>query len=244
MFLEKSTSYLLIGFKMDKGKIAVELRNVSKKYTLYFEKPTLAENILNWKKKEEFFALKQINLNIKKGESVGFIGPNGSGKTTLLEIIAGITYPTTGIVKTYGKVVSLIDLEAGFHPELTGEENILLNGLLTGMSKEEIKKKMSKIKKFAGIGKFINAPFYTYSSGMRLRLGYSIVVYSDPEILVMDENLAVGDEDFRKRSKEKLHEFIKNGVTIMMASHNLDYLGEICQRLVKLRHGKIIGEEK
>src|SRR3989304_6408892 len=168
--------------------IAVKLTAVSKKYIVHHEKPTLVENILSRGKNEEFWALKDINLTIQKGEKVGIIGPNGSGKTTLLEIIAGITSSTKGKVATYGKLVSLIELEAGFHPELTGEENIFLNGLLVGMPKEEVRTKFKDIVSFADIGRFIDAPFYTYSEGMKLRLGFSILAHTSPDIVLLDEN--------------------------------------------------------
>lgn len=224
---------------MEKKKRAVELSKVSKKYTLYHEKPTLAENILNWKKKEKFFALKKISFAIKKGEAVGIIGPNGSGKTTLLEIIAGITVPTEGSVEMIGKVASLIEIDAGFHPELTGEENIYLNGLLVGMTKFEIGLKLNQIIDFADIGQFIDSPFYTYSSGMKLRLGFSIVVHTNLNILILDETLAVGDQNFQKKSFNKIQEFFRSGKTIIIVSHNLNYLKLNCDRVIWLEEGKI-----
>lgn len=224
---------------MTDNKAAVEIKNISKKYTLYHEKPTLAENILNWKKKEEFWALKNISFNVKRGEAVGIVGPNGSGKTTLLEIIAGITTPSAGEIKTFGKLVSLIDLDAGFHPELTGEENIFLNGLLIGMSKTEINSKLKKIIAFADIDKFIDSPMYTYSSGMRLRLGFSIIIHTNPDILVLDETMAVGDQEFKKKSQEKIQQFFKSGKTIIMVSHFLNFLRSNCDRAIWMHRGKI-----
>ena len=210
---------------MDKN--AVELINVAKKYTIHHEKPTLAENIFSRKKKEEFWALKDINLIIKKGERIGIIGPNGSGKTTLLKIIAGITFPSVGTMTVNGKIISLIGLEAGFHPELTGEENIYLNGLLVGMSKKEIRSKMMKITKFANIGSFIDAPFYTYSLGMRLRLGFSIAVHTNLNIIVLDETVVVGDKKFREKSVKKINELFRAGKTVIFVSHNM--VVEICK---------------
>jgi len=218
---------------------AVKLAKVSKKYILHHEKPTLAENIFFRKTKEEFWALRDINLTIKKGERVGIIGPNGSGKTTLLEIISGITAPTAGGVTTNGKIVSLIELEAGFHPELTGEENIYLNGLLVGMSKAEVKSKLKRVISFADIGQFIDAPMYTYSEGMKLRLGFSVVVHTNPDILVLDETLAVGDQAFQKKSFKKIQQFFKAGKTIIIVSHNMQFLISNCDRVVWLSRGKV-----
>lgn len=219
--------------------IVVELNNVSKIYTLNHEKPTLTENVLTLKKKEEFWALKNINLTIKKGERLGIIGPNGSGKTTLLEIIAGITTPTQGSVQTVGKIISLIDVEAGFHPELSGEENIYLNGMLVGMSREEIKNKLKKIVEFAGIKQFIDTPFYTYSEGMKLRLGFSVVAHTNPDTILLDESLAVGDQEFREKSYNKIQEFFKKGKTIIVVSHFMDFIRKSCSRVVWLQEGLV-----
>ena len=220
--------------------IAIRLTNVSKKYTIHHEKPTLAENVLSRKKNEEFWALKDINLEIKKGERVGIIGSNGSGKTTLLEIIAGITTPTEGEVYTNGKLVSLIELEAGFHPELTGEENIYLNGLLVGMSKEEIRRKLKKIINFADIGQFIDAPFYTYSSGMALRLAFSIAIHADPDILLLDENISVGDDKFKKATVNKARGLFRIGKTIITVSHDLKFVRDNCDIIFWLNKGRIV----
>lgn len=218
---------------------AVRLLNISKQYVVRHEKPTLIENILRRKTEEKFWALKDITLTIKRGEKVGIIGPNGSGKTTLLKIIAAITVPTTGVVQTHGKVASLIELAAGFQPDLTGEENIILNGLLIGMSKDEIKTKTKNVINFANIGTFIDAPFYTYSSGMALRLGFSIAIHADPDILVLDENLAVGDQDFKKKSLSKIKEFFSQGKTIILVSQHLDFIKTNCKRVIWLERGKL-----
>ena len=221
------------------SRTVIQLSNVSKKYILHHEKPTLIENLIGGVKKEKFWALKDIHLKIEKGERIGIIGPNGSGKTTLLEIIAGITWPTKGRVVIKGKLVSLIELEAGFHPELTGEENVFLNGLLVGMSKEEIKSRLKKIISFADIGQFIDAPFYTYSEGMKLRLGFSIVAHTDPDIVLLDENMAVGDKDFKEKSYKKIKEFFRRGKTIVLVSHNMELIKKVCSRVIWLNKGKI-----
>lgn len=222
-----------------KNNLAIKLTNISKKYTLHHQKPTLVENIFKVGKMEEIWALKEINLEIKKGEKVGVIGDNGSGKTTLLKIITGITNPTKGNVQVSGRIAALIDLDAGFHPELTGEENIYLNGMLLGMNKNEIEKKFDKIIDFSGIGKFIDAPFYTYSSGMAFRLGFSIAIHSDPDILLLDEVLAAGDQNFRKKSYQKIQSFFKEGKTILYISHDLNNLERLCNQAVWLDNGQI-----
>lgn len=221
-----------------KNIFAVKLLQVSKKYYVHHEKPTLMESVLNGKI-EEFWALKKINLEIKKGEKIGIIGPNGGGKTTLLKIMARITSPTKGEVITYGKVISLIDLEAGFQPDLSGIQNIYLNGMLIGMQKDIIKKRLRTIISFADIGKFINAPLFTYSEGMKLRLGFAIAINADPDILILDENIAVGDIDFRKKSYSRIREYIDKGKTIIIVSHNTSFVKDISDRVIWLEKGKI-----
>ena len=224
--------------KSSRNTVAVQLTNVSKRYTIHHEKPTLVEHLINGKT-ERFLALKNINLTIKKGEKVGIIGPNGSGKTTLLKIISGITSPTSGHVETFGKTVSLIDLEAGFHPDLTGYQNIFLNAMVLGMKRKEIEQKIKDIIAFADIGRFIDVPLYTYSSGMNLRLGFAIAIHAEPEILVLDENMSAGDENFRKKSLAKIQEFFKSGKTIIIVSHWLEYIKQNCERVIMIKNGKI-----
>lgn len=221
-----------------KKETVIKLTNLTKVYKLHQQKPTLAENIFRGSS-EKFVALNNLNLEIKKGEKVGIIGRNGSGKTTLLKVISGIATPTSGKIKTTGKLVSLIDLSAGFHPELTGAENVYLNALLVGMTRPEIKSSMEKIVDFAGIGKFIDQPLYTYSSGMQLRLGFSVAVAANPDILILDEGTAVGDEDFQKKSSRKIAEFFKQGKTIILVSHWLDYLRTHCKRVIWLESGSL-----
>lgn len=219
------------------GAEVISLRNIAKKYIIHHEKPTLAENvgrILRFQANEEYWALRGVNLKIYKGEKVGFFGPNGAGKTTLLKIIAGICSPTLGTVKCRGRIISLISLESGFHSDLTGQENIFLNGLLLGMSKKEIKNNFASIVDFAGIGDFITAPLYTYSSGMKLRLGFSIAIHAQPDILLLDEVMAMGDEEFQKKSAAALERLFQSGVTVLMVSHFVDYLTEHCNRIIKV----------
>jgi ABC-type polysaccharide/polyol phosphate transport system ATPase subunit len=196
--------------------------------------------LLKLESQEQFHALKNVSFEIDQGEKVGIIGPNGSGKTTILKICAGLTTPTSGQVSVNGKVVSLIELSAGFHPELTGEENIFLNGLIVGMTRQEIEAHYQKIVRFSGLKKFIDAPLYTYSSGMVLRLGFAVAVHSDPDILILDETIAVGDEAFRAKSLKKINEFFKQGKTVITVSHWLDYLKKYCTRILWLADGKIV----
>jgi len=217
-----------------KKEIAIQLVNIVKKYQLYHEKPTFAEKLIRRKRQEIFSALNSINLTVFKGERLGIMGPNGSGKTTLLKIIAGITTPNEGTVITNGKVISLIDIAAGFHPELTGEENIYLNGLLIGMSKKEISKKYKKIIAFADIGAFIDAPLYTYSSGMILRLGFSVAIHSDPDILLLDEGIVVGDENFQKKVNTHIQKIFKQKKTMIIVSHWKEFLERNCTRIITI----------
>lgn len=221
------------------NSIAIRLTNVSKRYTIHHEKPTLVERLARGRD-EEFWALKDINLTIKKGERVGIIGPNGSGKTTLLKIIAGITTPTSGTVETNGKIVSLIDLEAGFHPDLTGEQNIYLNGMLLGMSKYDITKKLDTIIGFADIGQFIDVPLFTYSSGMKLRLGFSIAIHSDADILLLDEGLSFGDENFRRKARRTLFSAEFKSKAIIMVYHDQNSLQKQCPRTIIMNKGSVV----
>jgi ABC-type polysaccharide/polyol phosphate transport system ATPase subunit len=189
---------------------------------------------------EKFWALKNVNLTIKKGERVGIIGPNGSGKTTLLKIITGITAPTAGKLNINGNVISLIDLEAGFHPDLTGYQNIFLNGMLLGLSKKQVESKISDIIAFADIHQFIDAPLFTYSGGMLMRLGFSIAIHADPDILILDENLSVGDVDFQKKSYQELKDFLSRDKTIVFVSQMKSLIRRYCRRFIIMKNGSII----
>jgi lipopolysaccharide transport system ATP-binding protein len=218
-------------------KTTIKVSNISKKYILHHEKPTLAESI--FKTKEEFWALKNINIEARKGETIGIIGHNGAGKTTLLKIIGGITQPTTGNINAYGKIAPLIDLEAGFHPDLTGKENVFVQGLILGMRKHEINRKLPQIVKFSGIQKFIDTPLKSYSSGMKLRLGFSIAIFSDPNIFLIDEVITAGDMNFREKSYRKIEELAKQGKTIIFSSHHISMILKLCKKTVLLENGKV-----
>lgn len=218
---------------MKNNMYSVVLSDVSKSYILHHQKPTLFEGIS--KKSEKFWALKNINLKVKKGEKLGIVGPNGSGKTTLLKVIAGITTPSSGSVDVCGRVVSLIDLNAGFHADLTGEENMYLNGLLIGMERREIKARFDSIVKFSGIKKFIDVPVYTYSSGMKLRLGFSIAINSSPDVMILDENILAGDGEFQEQILKVTKQMKK--VTMLMCSHSSDLLARHCESFLTVNKG-------
>ncbi len=225
--------------KKNKKTVAIALNAVSKSYILHHHKPTFAERVLHGFRYERFVALKKVDLKIYQGEKVGIIGNNGSGKTTLLKIIAGIAVPTSGSVRTMGEVVSLIDLDSGFHPDLSGVENIFLNGLLIGMTKEKIEEKFTEIVDFADIGAYIDEPLYTYSEGMKLRLGFSIAAHADPDILILDEGISVGDQDFQEKSLKKIEEFFKAKKTIIVVTHDLNFLEENADKIIWIEKGKV-----
>ena len=189
--------------------------------------------------KPDFFALKNINLDIKKGEKVAILGANGAGKTTLLKLLSGITAPSRGNILINGRVVSLISLTAGFHLEFTGRENIYLNASLLGLTQKEIKKLEREIIAFSGIIEFIDQALYTYSSGMILRLGFAIAIHTNPEILILDEEIIVGDQDFQAKAYERIEEMFEKGVTVIVSSHWLDFLRRLCHKFVWLEKGEI-----
>jgi len=189
--------------------------------------------------KRRTLALKEISFEVNKGECFGVIGKNGTGKSTLLSLIAGVIKPDTGEVQVKGKVYPLLELGAGFHPELTGRENIILNGVLLGMTRKEVLKKMNEIIEFSELDSFIDQPIKTYSSGMLARLGFSVIAHLNPEILLIDEVLAVGDIGFQKKSIEKILSFKKNGVTIVFVSHNLRDILQLCDRVMWIENHRV-----
>lgn len=207
-----------------KNQPAVVLKNVTKQY--YLEKPRTLKKWFNtlFSPFEKFTVIRNFSLTVNKGEFVLITGPNGSGKTTLLKLIAGITEADRGVIETYGKIVPLIELGAGFNYELSGRENIITNATILGMSKSEIIKIIPKIIAFSGLKNFIDTPIKRYSTGMVSRLAFSIAVYSQPEILLLDEIFAVGDKEFRGRSLKKLKFFKQRGITVILASHFSDLI--------------------
>jgi ABC-type polysaccharide/polyol phosphate transport system ATPase subunit len=188
---------------------------------------------------ERVHALDDVSFDIGPGETVGIIGKNGAGKSTLLKLIAGVSSPTSGKVSIQGRVAPLIELGAGFHHELTGRENIFLNGVIMGLTETYIRKKFYEIVSFAGVKEFIDTPLKYYSSGMQMRLAFAVAVFTNPEILLVDEILAVGDEGFQKKCLDKMNEFKKNGTTIVYVSHAMNTIAEFCNRVIYLEQGKV-----
>ena len=188
---------------------------------------------------KSFWALNDINLEIKKGEVFGLVGNNGAGKSTMLKVISRVLRPTKGSVRAYGKIAPLLELGAGFHPELTGRENIYLNGALLGYSKEEMDRVFDEIVNFSELGTFIEAPIRSYSSGMAARLGFSVATAHLPEILILDEILSVGDESFQHKCSDRMRTFREHGATVIMVSHGLSIVEEMCSRVAWLDHGVI-----
>jgi ABC-2 type transport system ATP-binding protein len=221
---------------------AIHLSDVSKLFRLYQERNrSLKATVLERKRSRytELWALKDISLSIDSHETVGIIGHNGSGKSTLLKCLARILKPDRGTVHTRGMVASMLELGTGFHPDLSGRENVHVNGLVLGLSRREVDQRMDEIVAFAGLEKFIDTPVRNYSSGMYMRLGFSVAAHVDPDILVIDEVLAVGDEAFQRTCLSKLAEFRDAGKTIVTVSHSMPTLLDICDRIVWLENGKI-----
>ncbi len=240
----------------------IEIKNISKCYNItgrkrgyvalrdifseYLKHPfasgkNLIKSILGRNRNETFWALKDINFTVEKGEAIGLIGANGAGKSTLLKILSRITPPTTGEISLTGKVASLLEVGTGFHPELTGRENIFLNGAILGMTRKEIAKKFDAIVSFSGIGDFIDTPVKRYSSGMYVRLAFSIAAHIEPDILLVDEVLAVGDAEFQKKCLGKMEEVTgKAGRTILFVSHNMGAIQKLCSKTVLLDKGRIV----
>ncbi len=233
-------------FKLMKKNIAIKFRNVSKKFKkgrrVYLKQAIL--DIFRPRLEEDFWVLKDINFNILKGETIGIIGNNGSGKSTILKLIAGVLTPTTGNVLVNGRISPLIELGAGFHPELTGRENIYLNGTILGLTKKEIDERFNDIISFSGLEEFIDTPVKHYSSGMYMRLGFSIGIQANPEILLIDEILAVGDLSFQQKCYDQLTKFQNQGVTIILISHSLELVQNFCQRVLLIDSGKILKQGK
>jgi len=224
---------------------AISVAGVSKKFRLYSERATfLKERVTGGNKAvvDDFWALKDVSLDIEAGSMYGLIGHNGSGKSTLLRMMAGIHRPTTGRVSSTGRISALLELGAGFHPELTGRENIYLNASILGLSRREIRDSIDDIVAFAAIDKFIDSPVKVYSSGMFVRLGFSVAVHVNPEILLIDEVIAVGDEWFQRRCFDHLYKLRKQGVTIVMVTHSLGLVQTMCDRAAWLDHGEIRAE--
>ena len=219
---------------------AIEVRNMSKSFKVEYDKAnTLKTKLIFWKRKKPEYheVLKEINLNIKKGECVAMIGNNGSGNSTLLKLMTKIIYPTTGTIKTYGKLTSLLELGAGFHPDFTGRENIYFNASIFGLTRKDIDKRIDEIIEFSELGEFIDNPIRTYSSGMYMRLAFSVAINVDAEILLIDEILAVGDQHFQEKCFAKLKQLKATGKTIVIVTHSLGVVKDMCHRAVWIYNG-------
>jgi ABC-type polysaccharide/polyol phosphate transport system ATPase subunit len=191
---------------------------------------------------EDFYALKGVSFDIKQGETIGFIGPNGSGKSTILKLLARIIYPSQGKLIVRGSVASLIEVGAGFHPELTGRENVFLYGSIMGMKRAEVRKKFDQIVSFAELERFIDTPVKRYSSGMYVRLGFAVAAHINPHVLLVDEVLAVGDASFQSKCQQRIEELRRGGMTIAFVSHDMTAVERLCERVVFLQHGQIRSE--
>lgn len=228
---------------MNDYETIISINNVSKAFKIFKDKPlTAKEKILRLRSNDysSFYALKNVSLDIKRGETIGLIGHNGCGKSTLLKLITKILYPDKGEITVKGRISSLIELGAGFHPDFTGRENIYINASIFGLSKREIDSKIDEIIQFSELGEFIENPVRTYSSGMYMRLAFSVAVNVQPEILLIDEILAVGDSNFQKKCLNKIKGFKEDGATIIIVAHDLGTLEKICDKIVWLDHGEVI----
>lgn len=229
---------------------AISFENVSKVFSKgHSHHGTLREDLKSFfsrrnntgqLKENQFYAIKDLSFNVAKGESIGLYGPNGSGKSTLLKLIAKVLVPTRGNIKVNGRIAPLLELGAGFHPDLNGIENIYMNGAILGMSLGEIKLKMDQIIEYSGLSDFISTPVKKYSSGMNLRLGFSIAIHSGADVFLIDEILAVGDEEFKKKSSNSIKELLKRKETLFIVSHDLEKLTELTSKIIMLKDGLIV----
>lgn len=226
----------------------IRVKNVSMKFNLGIEATSFKETFISLfdkkrrvsKEKNEFLALNDVSFEIKKGEVVGLIGSNGAGKSTLLKVVSGVMKPTSGSVKVEGVISPMIELGAGFDPELTARENIYLNGAILGYSKKFIDEKFDDIVEFSELSDFLDVPVKNFSSGMTAKLAFSIATVVDPEILIVDEILSVGDIKFQEKSKNKMMKMIKGGTTVLYVSHSLESIKDLCTRVIWLEHGQVI----
>lgn len=231
----------------------LEIQNISKKFRIWHERApylSLRDGITSFLKSpfpsgregdglEDFWALKDISFDVMPGESIGIIGKNGAGKSTLLKILSKITPPTEGKIISRGRIASLLEVGTGFHPELSGRENIFLNGSILGMKRKEIQKKFEEIVDFSGVEKFLDTPLKHYSTGMQLRLAFAVAAFLEPEILLIDEVLAVGDAEFQRKCLGKMDEVSKSGRTVLFVSHNMGAISQLCSKSIFLKEGKI-----
>ncbi len=232
---------------MAKKALALQVDHVSMKFNLSSQKvDNMKEYFIKMIKKElmyqEFWALKDVNFDIQRGDRVGIMGMNGAGKSTLLKVIAGVLKPTEGSVRCFGKIAPLLELGAGFDRQYTGAENIYLYGAVLGYSREFIQKKYDDIVKFSELGRFIDVPVKNYSSGMKARLGFSIATVVEPDILILDEVLSVGDKRFRKKCEARIRSMFDKGVTVLFVSHSTDQVLRMCNKGILLEQGKLVAQ--
>ena len=229
--------------KENNNEIAIKVDHVYKNFNVYYDRAnTLKERALFWarnKRREKREILKDINLEIKKGETVALIGVNGSGKSTLLKLMTQIIFPNQGTIETYGKLTSLLELGAGFHPDFSGRENIYFNSSIFGLTKKEIDKRLEQIIEFSELQDFIDNPVRTYSSGMYMRLAFSVAINVDADILLIDEILSVGDQHFQEKCFAKMRELKEQGKTMVFVTHSMESVKSLCDRAVWLYDGKI-----
>lgn len=223
---------------------AIKVDDLWKEYRIGLKKSTsFRESISHAFKKEEaeyFWALKDLSFEVNRGDAIGIIGKNGAGKSTLLKVLSKITYPTKGRIEINGRVSSLLEVGTGFHPELTGRQNIFLNGTILGMTRREVQAKFDEIVDFSGVEKFIDTPVKRYSSGMKVRLAFSVAAHLEPEILIIDEVLAVGDAEFQKKCLGKMEDVTSEGRTVLFVSHNIPAVERLCNRGIVIDHGKML----
>lgn len=223
--------------------IVVRASEVSKRFVIRKDK-SLKERIVNFgrsnKNKDDFWALRDVSFDVSAGTTVGLVGANGSGKSTLLKVIGGIIQPNGGYVERRGRLAALLELGAGFHPDLTGRENVFLNGSIMGLSTKQTQTYFGSIVEFSEIEEFIDTQVKFYSSGMYVRLAFAIAVHVDPDVLLVDEVLAVGDEPFQRKCMDKIAEFQREGRTIIFVSHSSEQVERLCDRVIVLRHGRIV----
>jgi lipopolysaccharide transport system ATP-binding protein len=225
------------------SEVAVQVDHVSKKFRLYHERnQTLKAAIMRGRTSvhEDFWALKDITFDVPVGSTFGLIGSNGSGKSTLLKCLANIYYPNEGSINHFGKIAAMLEVGSGFHTELSGRENIFLNGSILGMSRKEITRKFDEIVDFSGVEQFIDQPVKNYSSGMYVRLGFAIAINVDPDILVVDEVLAVGDAEFQEKCFQKFRDFKAAGKTVILVSHSMETVRTMCDHAAWLNHGDLM----